>query len=67
MTVSGLSGDSNTLLKYYNSFFTKNPAALVSTSIPTIEECALWHVPKASFTYMSPNLVNYYLKSKTAA
>lgn len=65
-TVNGLTGLSSTFEKYSSSFFMRNPAALVGTSIPTIDECALWAVPNASFTYKSPYDVSYFLKSATS-
>lgn len=47
--------------KFYNSFYTKSPATLKGTSIPTIEEWALCIVPKASLTKISEISVNFYL------
>ncbi len=62
MTTNGLTGFSTTFEKYSSSFFISKPAALISRSIPTMDEWALWAVPKASFTNMSPYEVSFLLK-----
>jgi len=61
MANTGLVGSVNTLSKYSNSFFIKNPATLCSHLIPTIELCALCAVPKASLTKISPKCVKEVL------
>lgn len=53
MTKNGFYGVSKALEKYSSSFLSKSPAALIGQVTPTIEEWALWAVPKASFTYIS--------------
>mmetsp|Transcript_17732 Transcript_17732/g.24743 ORF Transcript_17732/g.24743 Transcript_17732/m.24743 type:complete len:234 (-) Transcript_17732:27-728(-) len=55
---NGLLGRSNTLPNALSSFLIRNPAAFIGRSIPIIELCARWQVPKASLTYMSASFVS---------
>mmetsp|Transcript_19914 Transcript_19914/g.66985 ORF Transcript_19914/g.66985 Transcript_19914/m.66985 type:complete len:248 (+) Transcript_19914:1097-1840(+) len=67
MASTGRAGLSSTLAKASSSLATRKPAALVAKPSPTMELCARWAVPKASFTYTSPSLARDARKASTAA
>ena len=60
IAVKGLTGFSTASPKNFNSFCIKYPQALSSKNspAPTVEQCALWAVPNASFTYTSASEAN---------
>ena len=47
---NGVAGFSRALAKYSSSFLTRKPEAFCGRSMPTMELCARWAVPKASST-----------------
>ena len=64
IATNGLSGVSTASPKNFNSFCIKYPQALSSKNspAPTVEQWALWAVPKASFTNISASDANSFEK-----
>ena len=63
---NGLTGLFNASPKIFNSFSIKNPHADgKKLATPAVDECALWHVPNASFTYNSAKLANSFDNSSS--
>ena len=64
IAAKGFSGFLRASSKYLISFSTKRPAQEGKNSVtPTFEAWALWAVPKASFTKISPRLASFFAKS----
>ena len=62
IAIKGLTGFSKASPKNFNSFSIKNPDTAGKNLVtPSVELCALWAVPNASFTNTSPNDANCLL------
>ena len=66
IATNGLTGLFKASPKAFNSFSIKNPQADGRYfATPAVDECALWHVPNASFTYTSANAASSLLNSSS--